>query len=113
MEELKKNIWIAMQFMVAAMICGLIYGFVIHGFFTLRYIFPANFLLGAVIIVTAVVMLVMPSRPNGKLIDHSTYKEAFMEKREQKQKKGYAMLYLGICVIAIPAILQLVLSFII
>lgn len=112
MEQLKKNIWISIQYIFVAMICGIIFGFVSHGNFTLRYIFPAGFLLGAIIIFIGLSVLVVPSKPTGNLVDHSTYKEKIVESRKQKYQKANDILYLGLCVSFITSVFQMVLSWI-
>jgi len=106
MEKLKKMLWLSFQFNLVITIGGLIYGFIVHGHFTVRYLFSANFLVGAIVILIGLIMLIVPVRPKGKLIDHSTYADALLELREQKRKKAYDMMYLGMGVILIMAVLQ-------
>ncbi|MCL2221304.1 MAG: hypothetical protein FWC20_00510 [Oscillospiraceae bacterium] len=105
-----------------AVICvaALIYGRMAAGFFTLAYIFRANFLVGAIIVMIGLVIFMIPTRltvhhklKDNKLIDHSNYASFMMEKKEQKRKLAYEFIYLGICIIAIAALVQLLLSLII
>ena len=105
-----------------AVICvaALIYGRIAVGFFTPAYIFRANFLVGAIIIMVGLVVFMIPTRltiqhklKDNKLVDHSNYASFIMEKKEQKRKLAYEFIYLGICIIAIAALVQLLLSLII
>ena len=87
------------------------YGFISSGF-NLRFLYNANFLTGAVIICTALIGLAFPSgiqKPN-KLTDHSTFTERHMEQREQKRKKAYGFLLIGIMMIVKTGIVQLVIA---
>ena len=89
------------------------FGWIRAGGFTLRYLFTANFLVGSIIILTGLVVYILPIRPKlTKLIDHTNYAKTVLQKREEKRKKAYEMLYLGMCIILLPAVLQLLLSFI-
>ena len=110
MKKLKKTLWLSLQFILVITLGGLIYGAIVHRHFTVRYLFLANFLVGAIVILIGLIMLLVPVRPKGKLIDHSTYADALMELREQKRKKAHDMLYLGMRIILIPAVLQVLLA---
>lgn len=101
-------------------IAALVYGRVVAGFFTLVYIFRANFLVGSVVIMVGLVVFMIPTRltafhklKDNKLVDHSNYASYLMEKKEQKRKLAYEFIYLGICIITITALVQLLLSLII
>ena len=80
-----------------------------HGVW-LRYVFQANFAVGIVVVLAALVVLFMPVfMPRGdKLLDHSTYSERVLEEREKKRIRAYNMLYVGIGQILLTAILELV-----
>ena len=110
-ENIKKIIWVSLQLIVAISLGAIIYGFIAHRHFTVRYMFPANFLVGAIVIMIGLVVFIVPVRPKaGELIDHSNYAEVMMERREHKRKKAYDIMYLGMFIILIPAILQFLLS---
>ena len=99
----------------AAAAIGLIYGIVRERFFTLQYVFPAAFALGAFVIFLGVVATLFPIRPNmkdSKLIDHTNYIQVTMEKRENKRKTSHLIIYLGMSIIMVSSLLQLLLSFI-
>ena len=109
---MKKKLWICLQFNLVITLGGLIYGAIVHRYFTVRYLFSANFLVGSIVILIGLIMLFVPVRPKGKLIDHSTYADALLELREQKRKKAYDMMYLGMSIILIMAILQVLIALI-
>jgi len=99
---------------VAAAI-GLIYGLVAERFFTLQYVFPAAFAAGAIVVFLGVVATLFPIRPkmkDSKLIDHTNYVQVTMERRENKRKTSHLMIYLGMSIVMIAALIQWLLSFI-
>ncbi|MCL2588514.1 MAG: hypothetical protein FWD84_03795 [Oscillospiraceae bacterium] len=112
LEKLKKLLWISLQFIAVIAVGGLIYGGVVHRQFVIRYAFDANFIVGAIIILIGLIMHMIPVRPRGKLVDHSNYTEVLMERRENKRKRAYDMMYLGMFVIFIPAVVQFLLTLI-
>ena len=71
--------------------------------------------MGALIIMVSLVVLLVPSRflVDFKFVDHSNFTSAIMEKKENKRRFAYEILYLGTSVIMTAAMLQLVLSLII
>ena len=93
---------------------SIVYGFIIRGYFTLAYIFTANFLAGVIVIIIALVYLILPAGIKfDKLTDHSTLVERISDQRKEKREKAYEFLLLGILVIIITGFLQLLLSFLI
>jgi len=95
---------------------GLIYGLISTRIFTLQYVFSAVFVAGAVVILIGVVAALVPVRPKMKesnLIDHSNYAEITMERREKKRKTSHFLIYLGISITMIAAVIQWILSLII
>ena len=108
MRILKQSI----QLLAAITVAAILYGTAMHGHFTLLYVFTANFLAGALIISAGLVIFIVPIRPKGKLIDHSTFGAALMEMREKKRKRSLDLIYLGICIILIPAVIQFIFSLI-
>ena len=92
---------------------SLLYGYISLGFFTLRFVFPAVFLIGALITAIGVIVTFMPVRvqsKDNKLIDHTTYFSAVMEKREYNRETARMVLYFGISIITIAAAVQWILS---
>ena len=110
--KLRKLLLLSLAITAVSAVIGLIYGAIALGFFTLRYIFPACFIIGAIIILISIVILIIPSRflINFKFIDHSNFTSTMMEKRENKRKFAYEILYLGMSVIITAAMLQLLLA---
>ena len=116
LSKLLKFTLIAITGVFASAAIGLIYGLITRRFFTLQYIFPAAFLLGAVVVFIGVVAALLPVRPkmkDSKLIDHTNYAEVTMERRESKRKASHLVIYLGVSIIMIAALIQWILSFII
>jgi len=114
--KVRNLIILSAGFIVVISICSMIYGRIVAGFFTLSFVFPAIFLVGAIIIMIGIVIFIVPVRPrlkDNKLIDHTTFASAAMERREKKRAVAYDALYLGITIILLASVVQLLLSFII
>ena len=101
-------------------VAAMIYGRITLGFFTFRFLFPAHFLTGAIIIMLGLVVMIIPLRMtayfnlrDNKLIDHTNYALLMMEKKEKKRILANEFIYLGMSIIAISAIAQFLLSLII
>ena len=112
---IRKTLLLSTSIILFVTIASLVYGRVVVGVFTFRYVFLFNFIVGAIIILLALVVLIVPvefSKRTSKLIDHSNYASTVVEKRENKRKTAHEILYLGICIIIIAAVAQLILSFI-
>jgi len=93
---------------------AVVFGFIAWGHFTPVYIFDANFLVGAIIILVGLILLFSPVFLKfGKLIDHTTYGQKLAELREIKSETAYGILYLGILVILLTGAAQFVVSMII
>ena len=78
---------------------GVIYGLAIGEGLTLAYAYHANFVIGAILMAAGIVLLFLPislSHKKDKLTDHTTYVERTQDAREEKQKKAYDLIYLGI-----------------
>jgi len=121
-ENIKDKLNKLLKFALVSTICvfasaaiGLIYGLIIERFFTLQYVFPAAFMIGAIVVFVGVVAALLPVRPkmkNSKLIDHTNYAQITMERREKKRKTSHTIIYLGVSIIMIAAIFQWILSLI-
>ena len=111
-ENIRKLLLISTLFIGFITLASLLYGRIALGVFTLRYIFPANFFVGSFIILIGLFVVILPVRltlRNSKIIDHTSYPTIFMERREQKREAAYVIMYLGICVVVIAALVQLLL----
>jgi hypothetical protein len=111
-EKIKSLLWLSVRFNALISILAVVFRFVTNGNFGLSYIFPANFLVGAVIIVVAFIVFITPAVKNvgSKLIDHTTFAATFMQTRENSRNRATELLYLGLAVIIIPALIQLILA---
>ena len=114
MRAYAKTAFIAAQVIVAVTAVSIIAGSVFHGGFNVSYVFPANYLAGAVIIFAGLMLLLIPVRlKDSKLIDHTTYGMAVAEQRAEKRKKASRFIVLGLSVTVLTAVIQLLLSVII
>ena len=94
---------------------SIVYGFIAHGSFTLRYIFNANFLAGIILVAAGIVLMFIPtifSLWKEKLLDHSTYVEKSYDSREYRQQKARMILWLGLFNLILTGLIQLLLSLI-
>jgi len=111
-----KKLLISLFAILTATIIAIILGFFASGDngFSFAYIFPANFLAGAILICIALIRLILPAnfKPD-KLTDSSTLIERQFDQRKEKQKKSQVFLFSGILVIVITGIVQLVLSWVV
>jgi len=93
------------------------YGFIAHGVFTLRYVFPVNFFIGMILIPSGILMMFIPSvyssKKSQKLLDSSTFVERSFDDREKRQKKARMILWLGLFNMIFTGLIQLLLSVII
>ncbi|MCL2608918.1 MAG: hypothetical protein FWD94_03315 [Treponema sp.] len=104
----------ALRCMAAASVLALLYGFAERGFFTLAHLFPANFLSGALLILIALLMMILPFgfKPD-PLTDHSTFGERLYRNREERWKRAYGFLFAGMLVIGIAGIVQVLLGMVV
>jgi len=119
-DNVKGKLHKLLKFALVSIICvfasaaiGLIYGLIIERFFTLQYVFPAAFITGAVVIFIGVIATLIPVRPKmkeSKIIDHTNYAQVTMERREKKRKTSHLVIYLGVSITMIAAIIQWFLS---
>jgi len=114
--KLLKIIPFVLAFIVGVAALSIGYGFVVHGIFTLRYIFDANFLAGIVLVVIGIVLMFVPSSfafKSNMLLDSSTFIERSYDNREIRQEKARLVLWFGIFTIILTGLIQLLLSYII
>jgi len=98
---------------VATAAVSIIYAFFTHGRFWLGYIFTANLALGAIIIGAGLVLFMKPTMlKKSKLVDHTTHTEKLIEAREQKNKRAYYFMYIGISNTLIAMVVEYLLSLI-
>jgi len=107
---------VSLCFIVVVALLSLVYGFIAHGVFTLRYIFDANFLAASILIVIGIALMFFPTiltMLNDKLLDRSTYVEKSHDKRENRQQKARMILWIGLFCMILTGLIQLLLSVII
>ena len=89
------------------------YGFFVHAFFTLRYIFDANYTIGVAVILAGFFYKFFPSSmlPKGDtLFDHSTFAERSFKVRKHRLSLASDILLVGITIIVITGLIQILLS---
>jgi len=104
---------ISLCIIIVVAIFSIIYGFIAHGVFTLRYIFNANFLAGAVLIAIAIVIMFLPSAfiSAGKSwLERSSFLERSYDDREKRQQIARIILWLGLFCFIFTGLIQLLLS---
>ena len=112
---LKRLMLMCAQTVVVVAVCAVLVAYFRWGGLSFRYVFTANFGVGGVIILAGLVVTYMPVIfPRGdKLLDHTTYTERMLKAREEKRRRGFELLYIGMGVIIVAALVQLALSYII
>jgi len=94
--------------LIVSVVSG-IYFFVTNGSIVLDQVFIANFAVGTVLATGGILLLFFPPMiKRDKLLDHSTYLQRMGDAREKKRKIAYDMLYVGLGVTAITAVVELV-----
>jgi len=104
---------ISLCIIIVVAILSIIYGFIAHGVFTLRYIFDANFLAGAVLMAIGVLVMFAPSAflMAGKTwLEKSSFLERSYDNREKRQQIARMILWLGLFCMIIAGLIQLLLS---
>ena len=93
-------------------LAAIVYSLLREGGINLTILFNTNFAAGALLICTALTVMAIPARllALDKLSDHRTFAERHMEQREQKRKKAYTYLFIGITVILIAGLIQLAIT---
>ena len=97
---------------VVVAICGIIFGLITVGHFTLNYAFTANFIVAAVMITAGLLLPLAPNRVvdklrNRQLVEYYMHSD-FMRTRASKQKQGYRIMWVGLSCAAITGVLEIV-----
>jgi len=116
MKAYLKLMLVSLCFIVVVAGFSIIYGFIAHGLFTMRYAFNTNFFVAAVFIVVGTVLMFMPNvltLKGSMLIDRLTMIERSYDSREDRQKKARMVLWFGIFNMVFTGLIQLFLSVVI
>ncbi|MCL2200460.1 MAG: hypothetical protein FWB75_00710 [Oscillospiraceae bacterium] len=117
MKRYLRLLLVSLCFIVVLAALSIVYGLIAHGYFTLRYVFIANFTIGVVLILTGILITFIPSvysgEKNANMLDSSTFVERSYDSREKRQQKGRIVLWVGIFNIVLTGLVQILLSFII
>jgi len=92
---------------------GIVFGFATQRSLIWRYAFTANFFIGAVVILSGIVAMLVPSSmvtKGSKLFDRSTFVQRSFDAREQRQHRAREVLWVGIFNILIAGIVEVFLS---
>jgi len=111
-----KLIPVSLCFIIVVAALSIIYGFIAHRVFTLRYIFNANFLAGAILIAIGVVIMFVPSAfalVGKRWLEQSTFLERSFDSRENRQHKARIVLWFGLFCMVFTGLIQLLLSVVI
>lgn len=97
---------------VIAAIIGITYSLINHSALLVRYMYNAGFIVSAVIIGCGLVLFGVPVRMwdarNKHLIDHTNYAAVVMTKRENKRRRAFDILYIGILSFVIVGIVEMI-----
>jgi len=106
-----KTVLDSLKFILVTTLLSIAVGSIVRGRFSLAYVFNANLIVGAAIICTGLIIMLLPTRFKfGKLVDHTTFSERYLEHRRQKQEKSREFLFLGLFIVIITGLLQLLLA---
>lgn len=95
-------------------IASIIISSITSGRLSFDYIFVSNFVVGGILSTSGIWQFAKPVwLKKGPLIDHTTYKDVLMEKREEKKVKAIEILIIGIGIILIAGIAEIIISFLI
>jgi hypothetical protein len=111
-----KLLLVSLCFILIVAALSIVYGFIAHSAFTLRYVFNANFAVAAVLIAVGIVLFFIPSSfvdKGSRLLDRSTLVERSFDSRERRQQNAGLILWLGIYNTLLAGLIQILLSVII
>ena len=112
LQKIRITITTALVVVSIVTVCGIIFGLVARGRFTVEYVFMANFIVAAVIIAAGLLLPATPNRVvdklrNRQLVEYTMH-EDFMQSRAAKERQGYKILWVGISCAAITGIAEIV-----
>ena len=111
-----KFILVSFGLIVTLALLSILYGFIAHSVFTLRYVFTVNFFAGAVLIAIGIILMFLPSAfliAGKNWLERSAFLERSYDSREVRQKKARMILWFGLITMVLTGLIQLLLSFVI
>ena len=92
---------------------SVIYAFFAHGRFWPAYIFTANLIVGAFLIMSGIVVFALPVYiKKTPLLDHTTHAPMHLEAKAKERERAYMLIYLGMGNVIITVLAQYLLSLI-
>jgi hypothetical protein len=112
--KIGKILFLSLQSIAIVTAVCIVYGLFSERRFTLAYVFTGNFIAAAIITAAGVVIWFLPVRlalrlMKSKLIDHTTYKDHYMDERKKKQDKALEIICIGIACTFITGLIELIL----
>ena len=114
--KILKLIPISLGLMIILAALSVVYGFIAHGVFTLRYVFDVNFFAGTILIAIGIILMFLPSAfltAGRTWLERSSFLERSYDSREVRQNKARMILWFGIITLVLASLIQLLLSLII
>ena len=115
MRKYLRLFFVSLCLIVIVAAISIVYAFAVHGFFTLHYIFRANFLAGFILIAAGIVIMFLPAfsfLENRRSLDRFNYVENTFDKREKKQQIARLTLWLGLFITVLAGLIQILLAII-
>ena len=113
MKKYLKIFFASLCVIVIVGISSIVYGFIKHRSFTLRYIFDANFFAGIFLMVVAIVVMFLPSilfPKDNTSLDRFTPVERDLDSREKRHQIARMILWLGLFITILAGLIQLLLA---
>lgn len=110
LKQIIKTISTSAVIVAIVAVIAAVYTVVTQDFFTLQPMFNANFIAGGLITATGVILFIIPPiLRKSQMVDHSNFGAVLMELREKRRKQAYELLFTGMGVIMIAAVVELLL----
>jgi len=114
--KILKLIPVSLGLIIVLAALSILYGFIAHTVFTLRYVFDVNFFAGAILIAIGIILMFLPSAfltAGRTWLERSAFLERSYDSREVRQKKARMILWFGIVTLVLTGLIQILLSVII
>ena len=98
-------------FVLVVAVVSVVYASFTRDRFWPAYIFNANLIIGAFLIMAGIVVFALPVYlKKNPLLDHTTHAPMHLEAKMKKRERAYMLIYVGICNVVITVIAQYILS---